>query len=148
MAAVPATRDGIDPWAQTLPAGWQLYFESLATPTVVDATGKLILPLLASQIVGLLTALDFGGAGVGLANIRRYNNKLDLSRFPYLLVETPAICGEVCAELGLIPTWLSRKYQLRCRIHLSSMLAVASITLTIGPGQSTASPDWHRRFSS
>jgi putative methyltransferase (TIGR04325 family) len=69
------------------------------TPTV-DATGKLILPLLVSQFAGPLTVLDFGGGpGTGLANILRYAHGLDPSRIFYVLVETPAMCRAVRGEI-------------------------------------------------
>jgi len=103
LADVPVTpkAEGDDPWAQTIGAGWR---ENLATvgtasPTS-DNTGKLILPLLVSQFPGALTVLDFGGGpGAGLANILRYTRNLDMSRFSYVLVETPAMCRAVRSEI-------------------------------------------------
>jgi putative methyltransferase (TIGR04325 family) len=103
LADVPVTRNANDddPWAQTIGAAWRENFKTDgdASPTV-DATGKLILPLLASQFAGPLTVLDFGGGpGTGLANILRYAHGIDLSRFSYVLVETPAMCRAVRSEI-------------------------------------------------
>jgi putative methyltransferase (TIGR04325 family) len=102
LADVPVTRKGNDddPWAQTIGTAWRENFKtSVASPTV-DATGKLILPLLVSRFTGPLTVLDFGGGlGTGLANILRYAPGIDMSRFSYVLVETPAMCRAVRSEI-------------------------------------------------
>lgn len=98
---VTTTTTDKDPSAQTIGSGWRENLKTcgVATPTV-DDTGKLILPLLASQFAGRLTVLDFsGGPAVGLANILRYADRLDFSRFSYVLVETPAMCRVVGAEI-------------------------------------------------
>ncbi len=100
LADVPVTeeRDDTDPWAQTIAAGWRTNLEA-ASSVVGRDTGELILPLLATQISDPLTVLDFGGGtGVGLVNIRRFT-RLDLSRLRYVLVETPAMCRAVRAEI-------------------------------------------------
>ena len=87
-----------DPWAQTITASWPENLEAGAGP-ICDDSGKLILPVLASQFTGPLTVLDFGGgAGVGLANILKFAH-LDLSRLSYVLVETPAMCRAVRRQI-------------------------------------------------
>jgi len=102
LADVPVTKSGDDdPWAQTIGAAWHENFKTggIASPTV-DDSGKLILPLLASQFTGPLTVLDFGGGpGAGLGNILRYAPGIDLSRFSYVLVETAAMCRAVRSEI-------------------------------------------------
>jgi hypothetical protein len=101
LADVPVTQEnpGSDPWAQTIVAGWQQNLKTATGPTC-DDTGKLILPLLASQFADPLTVLYFGGgAGIGLANILKFAC-LDLSRLSYVLVETPAMCRAVRREIG------------------------------------------------
>jgi len=100
LADVPATKNnnGADPWSQTVAAKWHEQFEAPAAP-ICDNTGQLILPLLVSHFVEPLTVLDFGGgAGVGLATIRRYA-RIDPSRLLYVLVETPAMCRTVRDEI-------------------------------------------------
>ncbi len=103
LADVPVTRkaDDDDPWAQTIGTAWRENLKpgDIAGPTI-DDTGKLILPLLASQFTDPLTVLDFGGGpGTGLANILRYARGVDLSRLSYVLVETPAMCRAVRSEI-------------------------------------------------
>jgi putative methyltransferase (TIGR04325 family) len=102
LADVPVTdRAGADdPLAQTIRTAWRenLKTAGVASPAV-DNTGKLILPLLASQFAGPVTVLDFGGGpGVGLANILKHA-RLDSSCLSYVLVETPARCRAVRSEI-------------------------------------------------
>lgn len=95
---VTAEKDDADPWAQTIRGQWR---ENLKTGSAIvggDAS-DLILPLLALQASGQLTVLDFGGGpGVGLVNMRRFA-QLDPSHLRYVLVETPAMCRAVRAEI-------------------------------------------------
>jgi putative methyltransferase (TIGR04325 family) len=101
LADVPATR-GVDsdedPWARAIAADWQVNLDKGGAP-ICDDTGRLILPVLASQFTGPLTVLDFGGgAGIGLANILKFARP-DLSRLSYVLVETPAMCRTVRRQI-------------------------------------------------
>lgn len=105
LAEVPTTsnraRDEDDPWAQTIGLEWGANLKNCdgASP-VSDNTGRLVLPLLASQFAGRLTVLDFGGGpGTGLANILKYARGLDLSLLYYVLVETSAMCRIARAEI-------------------------------------------------
>jgi putative methyltransferase (TIGR04325 family) len=100
LVDVPVTKEESDndPWAQTIATKWRQNLSATPGP-ICDDTGQLILPLLASQFSGSLTVLDFGGgAGVGLANIRRFA-RLECSRLNYVLVETPAMCRIVHDEI-------------------------------------------------
>jgi putative methyltransferase (TIGR04325 family) len=60
-------------------------------------SGYLILPLVVSQLLDQrLTVLDFGGgAATGLFSILDHVVDLDLAKFSYVLVETPAMCRAV-----------------------------------------------------
>jgi putative methyltransferase (TIGR04325 family) len=101
LVDVPVTReegDVNDPWSQTIATRWRQNLTASAGPTC-DDTGQLILPLPTSQFSGSVTVLDFGGgAGIGLANIRRFA-RLDRSHLHYVLVETPAMCRIVRDEI-------------------------------------------------
>lgn len=101
LADVPVTRDvddNEDPWAQAIAADWQINLDT-GGASICDDTGKLILPILASQFMSQLTVLDFGGgAGVGLANILKFSRP-DLSRLSYVLVETSAMCRAVRRQI-------------------------------------------------
>jgi putative methyltransferase (TIGR04325 family) len=105
LGEVPVTPmpTGDDPWARTLVEGWRESLKDTAKPIpVVDNTGMLILPVFASQFSGPLTVLDFGGGpATGLVNILRYTRGLDLSRFFYVLVETPAMCRAIRSEIDV-----------------------------------------------
>jgi putative methyltransferase (TIGR04325 family) len=134
LADVPVTRkpDDDDPWAQTIGAAWRENFKTAGvTGPTVDNTGKLILPLLASQFAKQLTVLDFGGgAGVGLANILGYARNLDLSRFSYVLVETPAMCrtvrGEIEAHSGAVVEEIPDALPMPLIVHAGSSLQYVS----------------------
>jgi putative methyltransferase (TIGR04325 family) len=75
-----------------------------ATKKITDSTGTLILPLVVSQLLAEpLTVLDFGGgAGVGMVSILDHVSRLDLSKFSYVIVETPAMCRAVRDKIGPI----------------------------------------------
>ena len=105
LAEVPAASNDPcahdDPWAQTIGSGWLANLKDCdgASP-ISDNTGRLILPLLVAQFTGRLTVLDFGGGpGSGLANILKFARGLGLSNLYYVLVETPAMCRLVRAEI-------------------------------------------------
>jgi putative methyltransferase (TIGR04325 family) len=100
LADVPVTKENADsdPWAQTIASRWRRNLDAAPAP-ICDDTGQLILPLLVSQFSETLTVLDFGGgAGIGLANIRRFA-RFDPSYLHYVLVETPAMCRTVRDEI-------------------------------------------------
>ena len=69
-----------------------------------DLTGHLILPELVSQFTDdRLTVLDFGGgAAIGLISILDHVPCIDLAKFSYVLVETPAMCRAVKIAIGPI----------------------------------------------
>jgi len=102
ISDVPVTpRTSVDdPWAATLRSDWR---ENLAAKTAgpipYDA-GPVILPLLACQMTGPFTVLDFaGGAGIGLATILKYTKGVEPSNITYVLIETPAVARMVRSEI-------------------------------------------------
>jgi putative methyltransferase (TIGR04325 family) len=72
-----------------------------------DEAGQLVLPLAFSQLLsgtrGTVTVLDFGGgAAHGLKKIFEHVPNPDLTKFNYILVETPAMCGAIRDRLSAI----------------------------------------------
>lgn len=68
---------------------------------MIDDSGQLLLPLIASQFSGPLTVLDFGaGPARGLMNILRYGRRIDRRALRYVIVETEAVC-RAFAKSGL-----------------------------------------------
>ncbi|MBI2713828.1 MAG: hypothetical protein HYX37_05155 [Rhizobiales bacterium] len=139
LADVPVTTRASDddPWAQSIGAGEleNLKTGGTASPTSYSA-GQLILPLIASQFAGPLTVLDFGGgAGVGLVNILRYARGRDLSRFSYVLVETPAMCrvvrSAIEAHAGTAVEEIPKALPKPLIINAGASLQVVSDYLTI-----------------
>jgi hypothetical protein len=115
LADVPVTKENgdTDPWTQTVAARWRENLDTAPAP-ICDDTGQLILPLLASQFSGSLTVLDFGGgAGVGLASIRKFS-RLDRTALLYVLVETPAMCRSVRNEIEAHAARLLKKSRIDC----------------------------------
>jgi putative methyltransferase (TIGR04325 family) len=91
LADVPVTPRTGDPWAATLPKTRRLLRHDVS---------PAILPLLASQMVGPFTVLDFGGGnGVGLTSILETANSVNPSNLTYILVETPAVTRAVRASI-------------------------------------------------
>jgi putative methyltransferase (TIGR04325 family) len=91
LADVPVTPRTGDPWAATLPK---------TTRILRHDVSPAILPLLASQMVGPFTVLDFGGGvGIGLASILESARNVNPSNLTYILVETPAVARAVRAGI-------------------------------------------------
>ncbi len=72
-----------------------------------DNAGLLLLPLAVSQLLygggATVTVLDFGGGPAkGLQAILEHVPNLDLTKFRYILVETPAMCRAVRDRLAAI----------------------------------------------
>ncbi len=72
-----------------------------------DAAAQLILPIAFSQLLygapAAVTVLDFGGgAAQGLKKIFEHIPNPDLTKFNYILVETPAMCSAVRDRLAAI----------------------------------------------
>jgi putative methyltransferase (TIGR04325 family) len=97
LAAVPCGEcryDDDELAEQIVSAGLKNLSSSRATSKAGDDDGRLILPLIVSQLCEEpLTVLDFGGGvGVGFRCIKNYVPDLDPSKFSYVLVETAAMC--------------------------------------------------------
>lgn len=106
LSAVPCgtdTYDDAEIARQTAP-----YLECLriagSTATSAD-DGRTILPLIVAEICDgePFTVVDFGGGPcVGLSYIADHVPTLDLAKFSYVLVETPATCRAVRAKIAPI----------------------------------------------
>jgi putative methyltransferase (TIGR04325 family) len=98
LADVPSDPEGqnSDWYAASAAKEIESLKSELSHRSMGDEAGLLVLPLAVSQLLyggpGTVSVLDFGGgAAKGLKEILEHVPNLDLTRFRYILVETPAM---------------------------------------------------------